>query len=82
MAQKKAGAITINEAWCKRCDICVAFCPRDVLAAGNGGPPSVVDLHACTLCMLCVLRCPDFAIEVIENKGVASGDVAAAAHAG
>lgn len=28
MAQKKAGAIRINEAWCKRCDICIAFCPR------------------------------------------------------
>lgn len=33
MAQKKAGAIRINEAWCKRCDICIAFCPRDLLAA-------------------------------------------------
>ncbi|MBM3470044.1 MAG: 4Fe-4S dicluster domain-containing protein [Armatimonadetes bacterium] len=82
MAHKRAGAITINEAWCKRCDICIAFCPRDVLAAGDGGIPRVVDLQACTLCMLCVLRCPDFAVEVTEDKEVASGDVAAATHAG
>lgn len=82
MAQKKAGAIRINEAWCKRCDICIAFCPRDVLAAGDGGIPRVINLPACTFCLLCVLRCPDFAVEVIEDKEVASGDVATATHAG
>ncbi len=68
MARKKAGEIRIDEAWCKRCGICVALCPRAVLTEGDGGMPRVVDLNACTLCDLCVLRCPDFAMEVLEDK--------------
>lgn len=82
MAKKRVGEIKINESWCKRCGICIALCPRDVLATGEGGIPRVVDLGACTFCVLCVLRCPDFAVEVLEDKEVALGDVAAATHAG
>lgn len=82
MAKRTASEIRINEAWCKRCGICAAFCPRDVLAEGESGIPRVVDLRACTFCVLCVLRCPDFAVEVVEGEEVASRDVTAATHAG
>jgi 2-oxoglutarate ferredoxin oxidoreductase subunit delta len=87
MARRKASEIRINGVWCKQCGICVAFCAPAVLKADGTGAPQVVDLEACTLCMLCELRCPDFAIEVVEDsprkdKEAAAGDVAAPAHAG
>lgn len=82
MARRKVRAIEINEAWCKRCGICVAFCERDVLRADGTGMPQVVNLAACSLCMLCELRCPDFAIFVYADEEVAAPDVAPAAHAG
>jgi 2-oxoglutarate ferredoxin oxidoreductase subunit delta len=81
MAHRKARSIDVNETWCKRCGICVAFCGPAVLRADGTGAPQVVNLEACTLCMLCELRCPDFAIHVIEDKEVAAPNVATAAHA-
>ena len=54
--------IDIFRAWCKGCGICVAFCPREVLAIDEAGYPYVRDLDACTGCGWCEIRCPDFAI--------------------
>jgi 2-oxoglutarate ferredoxin oxidoreductase subunit delta len=83
MAKKRARAIQINTRWCKGCGICVAFCQPAVLRAGPGGIPEVVDLDACTLCMLCELRCPDFAIVVeAESREGSAARVPAAADAG
>lgn len=82
MPKKKAREIKVNPTWCKRCGICVAFCPTKVLEAGKGGLPVVVNLEACTVCLLCELRCPDFALEVYEEAGEEARDVPAAAHAG
>ena len=65
--EKKLPTITIKKEWCKGCEICVEFCPHDVLAMKNGYP-EVVNLEACTACQLCDIRCPDFAITVKENK--------------
>jgi len=59
--------IEVKEEWCKGCTICVEFCPQDVLAM-NGALVEVVNLEACTACMLCELRCPDFAITVTDNR--------------
>ena len=63
---KKKSHIEVKKAWCKSCGICVEFCPKGVLAM-KGGYPVVVDPEACTQCLLCELRCPDFAIEVIQE---------------
>jgi 2-oxoglutarate ferredoxin oxidoreductase subunit delta len=82
MGKRRAGEIRVNEVWCKGCGICVAFCAPRVLENGAGGVPLVANLEACTLCMLCELRCPDFAIVVIAEEEVAERDVAAPAHAG
>jgi len=57
--------IEVKKEWCKSCAICVEFCPRDVLVM-NAGYPEVVNIAACTKCKLCEIRCPDFAISVIE----------------
>ena len=35
--------IHINEVWCKGCGICVAFCPKKVLAIGANGKVEMVD---------------------------------------
>ena len=68
MDKKKAlPKIEINEKWCKGCDICVDFCPTDVLAM-NGPVVEVVNLEACTGCGLCEIRCPDFAITVTKAE--------------
>ncbi len=54
--------IVINEAWCKKCGICIATCPTKVFEAKKDGFPLVVRGDACTWCDLCELKCPDFAI--------------------
>lgn len=79
MARKRAARITVNRSWCKRCGICMAFCPAGVLRADQRGYPEVADLAGCSVCRLCELRCPDFAIEVAEEVGEG---VRSAAHAG
>ena len=65
--------ITIDEAWCKGCAICVAFCPRQVLAVDGARwvaghhPVLVKQVDCCTACRTCELMCPDMAIEVITD---------------
>jgi len=61
---KTPAIIEINEAWCKGCDICVQFCPKNVLKLNRRGKAEVVNLDDCTKCQLCELLCPDFAITV------------------
>lgn len=68
MSEKKTFEHVIHERWCKGCNICVAFCPKQVLSLRN------VKVFAerpdlCIGCRLCEIRCPDFAIEIRE-KGV------------
>jgi len=64
---KKSYYIDIYEAWCKRCGICVAFCPKGVLERDDKGYPYPANPDACTGCKWCELRCPDFAIAVMEE---------------
>ena len=60
-------AIAINEKYCKGCGICVAFCPKKVLALDDRGKVFVKDREKCRACKQCELRCPDFAIEVVKD---------------
>lgn len=62
---KKDLTITVVKGHCKgnQCNICVAYCPEKVLAMGFRHV-EVVDADGCTKCMLCEIRCPDFAIFV------------------
>jgi 2-oxoglutarate ferredoxin oxidoreductase subunit delta len=55
--------ITINSKWCKKCGLCVEFCPREVLEMGDDAPV-VKDASRCIGCLLCEMHCPDFAISV------------------
>ena len=70
---KKAKQIVIDHKLCKGCHICISVCPREVFKKSdeidNRGffLPVVVNLEACTVCRLCEMECPDFAIVVINQ---------------
>lgn len=65
--KRRKFSINIYSAWCKRCGICVEFCPKNVLENDPLGTPEAVRSADCTGCTLCVLHCPDFAITVCEE---------------
>lgn len=65
MKQKKPAIISINTEWCKGCGICAAFCPQQVLELDAKEKATATRSQDCIACMLCELRCPDLAIEVI-----------------
>jgi 2-oxoglutarate ferredoxin oxidoreductase subunit delta len=58
--------INVISRYCKGCEICVVLCPADVLDMKEF-KVNVARIEDCTECMLCELRCPDFAIEVVES---------------
>ncbi len=58
MSNKK---LRIKAEWCKGCEICVTFCPKNVLEIKNG-KINIKDLDSCIECGQCELRCPDYAI--------------------
>lgn len=60
--------IKITPSLCKGCEICVAFCPKKVLALKNG-KVVIIDPDACVKCRLCEYRCPDFAV-FVEKEDV------------
>ena len=57
---------------CTRCGDCVRACPRDVLAAGDGGYP-VISLarQGCSLCGDCSRACPTGAIGPVTGAAFA-----------
>ena len=59
--------IEFFRSWCKKCGLCSAFCPQKVLAQDHDGSPYVADAEACNACLLCEIRCPDFAIKVTRQ---------------
>ncbi len=68
MKNNKSISIEILPDRCKECGICIAFCPKKVLKAGEDEKPVVENLEACTACMMCEYRCPDLAIRVEKGE--------------
>ncbi|GAB4261887.1 MAG: hypothetical protein Kow0092_11800 [Deferrisomatales bacterium] len=60
--------ITHYPAWCKRCGICIAFCPKTVFDTAPDGAPIVARPQDCIRCHMCELRCPDFALSVADEE--------------
>jgi 2-oxoglutarate ferredoxin oxidoreductase subunit delta len=62
------GSVHVLKERCKGCGLCIAFCPRHVLAESPNfnsigyHPPAVVRPDACADCQICYLICPEFAI--------------------
>ena len=60
--------ISIKMARCKGCGICVAFCPKQVLALDALGKVQVANPEACIGCASCAQVCPDACIEVYKAR--------------
>ncbi|MBP5158980.1 MAG: 4Fe-4S binding protein [Lachnospiraceae bacterium] len=63
--------ITINEALCKGCEMCVNACPKHLLELAkdrinNKGyhPATMTDMEQCIGCKSCAIMCPDVCITV------------------
>lgn len=56
--------VKISEDWCKKCGICIAFCPKKVLGNDEIGRVLVVEPDHCIACKICERLCPDFAINI------------------
>jgi len=61
--------IKINRKRCKRCGICIEFCPAGLFDKEIDGTPIPQRVEACTGCRMCEMRCPDIAIKVEVIKG-------------
>jgi 2-oxoglutarate ferredoxin oxidoreductase subunit delta len=68
------GTITIDENWCKGCELCTSVCPKDLIkmakhfSARGYRPATLVDPEGqCTGCLLCATICPDVAITVYRE---------------
>ena len=70
------GQVYILPERCKGCELCVAFCPQQVLrpspyinAKGYHYPEIAPGKEeACVHCQFCTLICPEFAIFTLEVK--------------
>ncbi len=58
--------LVVAEEHCKGCELCVAACPKGVLALDRGRvnglgyhPVRLTDASACTSCAFCARVCPD-----------------------
>lgn len=60
--------IEFFRSWCKKCGICAAFCPKNVIEQDHDGSPYVARPEDCIECLLCETRCPDFAIKVNRSE--------------
>jgi 2-oxoglutarate ferredoxin oxidoreductase subunit delta len=66
--------ITIDEALCKGCGLCVRACPKKILItaktrlnARGYHPAEVTDEGACSACLSCARTCPDVAIRIKKD---------------
>lgn len=64
--------VNIEEKFCKGCNLCVYFCPTDVLELSEErnekgyNLAQVANPKDCIMCKQCEINCPDLAISVTE----------------
>jgi len=66
-----AAIITVFDEVCKGCELCVAACPKKIIALdiskinAKGYHPAIcAQLEECIACGMCAIICPDSAIKV------------------
>ncbi|MEW6671969.1 MAG: 4Fe-4S dicluster domain-containing protein [Thermodesulfobacteriota bacterium] len=56
------------------CGICISVCPQSLFVPSDQMnergflPPRVMDEGPCTVCLNCMISCPDMAIVVMKKK--------------
>lgn len=79
MAKRQVARLEIDPRLCKGtegCRICLDQCGEGVLGIAPGlsprgvHPAAVVELAKCTGCELCVIHCPDLAINLVMSEAV------------
>jgi 2-oxoglutarate ferredoxin oxidoreductase subunit delta len=66
--------INIDELVCKGCELCIFYCPKDVLKLAEKmnqkgyNIAEVIKADNCIGCRLCEIACPDFAIYIKEDQ--------------
>lgn len=65
------GRLSFHVEFCKACELCIEFCPDDVLALDKDyintsgyHPISAINPEKCNGCGICALMCPDMVIDV------------------
>ena len=72
-AEKKSFNVRVDAVLCKGCGYCKELCPKGVYDHGTEYNESgynfmtVAAMDACIGCRTCMMVCPDFAIEVVEQ---------------
>jgi len=67
------GYIEIDQELCKGCQLCISFCPKDLISVSDrlnasGYLPAVFnDNGECSGCAICALVCPEAIIEVYRG---------------
>ncbi|HOG00392.1 MAG: 2-oxoglutarate-acceptor oxidoreductase subunit OorD [Firmicutes bacterium ADurb.Bin248] len=65
-----AGKVSFDRNRCKGCELCVAVCPKHIIALDaatnvKGYHPATVErMEECTACASCARMCPDSVITV------------------
>ncbi|WXG40311.1 MAG: 4Fe-4S dicluster domain-containing protein [Candidatus Freyarchaeum deiterrae] len=72
--KKRVKAIHIDPKLCKGCELCIKFCPQNVLEKSKTPneqgyyTPIPVNIKRCKACRQCELYCPEMSIFVEEES--------------
>lgn len=66
MDEQKLERVTVNQAYCKGCGICIHICPKNALTL-NAHDKAELDEELCIACGMCERYCPDLAISMVKT---------------
>ena len=67
------GRIEVEDQICKACELCITFCPKEVIALSpdrinaRGYHPAELAVDGCTGCGICSMVCPEAAITIYRQ---------------